>query len=1371
MSCPRLFRAWLFAFAATVLFLLLSPTHAAQARTLAVEPPGDIYCRPNGFQTDEVTVHWKETNSDSGDYKVYRQDIATGDPTVWTELTTIAAADCEDDKCSYIDPNASNATIFRYKVEAIIGNDSVDSLVCREPRFLDDPDGNFRAFYRILECPDINGKQVCAQNTNDDTNQHAIDMAATVQDYLEAYMALNFKDVATYGGDKPYPLDLLPCNNGCQGGSGIQIPPANMEGANYNPNTGGGTPYEIFVMGHELFHQLQGAYGGGKADPFYKWLIEGQARSNEDKTCIFNQVQCDLWDLGDLTYYEGQARSYLGKPEQSLMEASYNAALWWTYVLEQFGTSTAEPPRGMDFMLAFWEQNEANKAADNAKDGIGTLNDTIINNTASPRRFKDIFQDFAVANYAKDYIQNPVPNNLLKYNYIDEEGYPGGTYGVVKKTLTGTLELDQSIFNPAVSVQAWGARYFEVDPDPAIPVINIEVEALPGTPHELYFHVLAIKNGDIVDQWSGSGTSYAESISNAPDYDRIALVVAAMGQAVNFQYGINLADGLFILHPNAQFMAQAGEAASPKKVIVELTVIDENQEPIPDLDTSTFSITVGGVQVNPPLNPGDEAIIASTFVAGQYWVVIRAPANPGCDPCDLTVAWEGYSDTEPDAIDYGPQPAVDNMIVIDRSGSMAGAKIEAAKDAAQLYVDAYDTGDRIGVYSFNDAANLEFDLDEWDAGSRTAAQTAIENMDPPAGNTAIGAGLRAGNQALADQDDPNEAWAMVLLSDGHDTVGDTNDHLPKYIEEYNAAVDDGLQVPVIHVVAVGDDADGVQLEKLTAAANGLFQFLPEGAAAAEAGAVNALSPGLAEIYRVFAEDINDEQQVYAKQFKLAPSSQPVVNNILVDNSASEAIFVAQFVLNGSSSPPSIFLRDPANPGVNVPPTLTTTGHRVWRIPSPTAGIWTLTVRGCPLCDDLVEASLISDLVLEPFLGLPPEERIAGKPMPILALLADVDPITGATMTATSERTGEVVAMHDDGLHGDGAANDGFYGGVLLNTNQAGGYPVIIDANGNSPFAGAFVRRARISFFMAGDGDDDEDRIPNWWEDFYPCVDSKVNDAGKDPDQDKLPNAQEYFRKTNPCDWDTDDGGQGDGSEVGQQKNPRFAPDDGTVFVPSFKAWPSVASVIIRFGPLPTGAQAALYRGASAAGDFARIVDNVDPSGVALDPGRPNDVPVCYYLEITQAEAKALTPISCTTPKVDPHPPHGFVALARTVEAAQLLEARRVRSAQVTLLLDASDIAAEEEHVPFEGDQLLPGAQESGVAEMRISNRADFEDAAYVPYQPSVPWTLAPRPDGLATVFVQFKDAAGNESDVFATSVFVDPDAPLPVDIYLPAIQR
>jgi len=63
-------------------------------------------------------------------------------------------------------------------------------------------------------------------------------------------------------------------------------------------------------------------------------------------------------------------------------------------------------------------------------------------------------------------------------------------------------------------------------------------------------------------------------------------------------------------------------------------------------------------------------------------------------------------------------------------------------------------------------------------------------------------------------------------------------------------------------------------------------------------------------------------------------------------------------------------------------------------------------------------------------------------------------------------------------------------------------------------------------FTDSDGDD----LPDIYEEQYWCLDSGTSDAGADPDYDYLSNLEEFGFETNPCDGDTDGGGDNDGSE-------------------------------------------------------------------------------------------------------------------------------------------------------------------------------------------------------------------------------------------------
>ena len=80
-----------------------------------------------------------------------------------------------------------------------------------------------------------------------------------------------------------------------------------------------------------------------------------------------------------------------------------------------------------------------------------------------------------------------------------------------------------------------------------------------------------------------------------------------------------------------------------------------------------------------------------------------------------------------------------------------------------------------------------------------------------------------------------------------------------------------------------------------------------------------------------------------------------------------------------------------------------------------------------------------------------------------------------------------------------------------------------------------------------DDDDDNDGMPDWWEEKYHLNPHNPSDANKDYDNDGLTNYQEYLNHTNPWKWDTDGDGLSDGYEVSIGLNPLSKDTDGDGF--------------------------------------------------------------------------------------------------------------------------------------------------------------------------------------------------------------------------------
>jgi PKD repeat protein len=137
--------------------------------------------------------------------------------------------------------------------------------------------------------------------------------------------------------------------------------------------------------------------------------------------------------------------------------------------------------------------------------------------------------------------------------------------------------------------------------------------------------------------------------------------------------------------------------------------------------------------------------------------------NPNCGMAavNLTVTGAG----EP----TGGRFPVDVMLIIDRSGSMEGVKMAAAKDAAQDFIDLLDSDlDRVGLVSYSGNGGWYYGtstLDEHLTNSFNDVKDAIDDM-VAYGATCIACGLKLANDEFSLNGRADAVWVEILLTDG-----------------------------------------------------------------------------------------------------------------------------------------------------------------------------------------------------------------------------------------------------------------------------------------------------------------------------------------------------------------------------------------------------------------------------------------------------------------------------------------------------------------------------------------------------------------------------------------------------------------------------
>ncbi|MFU8773136.1 MAG: hypothetical protein ACNA8H_12035, partial [Anaerolineales bacterium] len=468
---------------------------------------------------------------------------------------------------------------------------------------------------------------------------------------------------------------------------------------------------------------------------------------------------------------------------------------------------------------------------------------------------------------------------------------------------------------------------------------------------------------------------------------------------------------------------------------------------------------------------------------------------------------------------------------------------------------------------------------------------------------------------------------------------------------------------------------------------------------------------------------------------------------------------------------------PISPPITIPPNWDVRNspyHDVLYVSNPEPGEWQIRTRmqyilcmqsadqqdepGLPaqLEGNFLQAGkVLSTIKVDGQILLENNQGRVGDPVPLLGtVLTRAGAAPGALVLALVERPGgdsHVLWLRDNGQFGDGAVADGIYGNTYTKAVIGGAYNVTIGAIGPDPFNPdqLLVRFWKGSFYMEGIGpkdDLDDDRIPDWWERQYPCMDPEKFDANVDYDQDGLTNWQEWLNGTDPCNPDTDGGGELDGSEVAGGRNPHWHSDD---IVPPIENWfarPLNQAILIRW---------------SKPNDYTRMLISIrfpdgntethdgGTSGTFIIP-LPNNIVYAVTLRGQTPDGMgAPTKPILVEPRIDPDPPSGDILINYGVDTTT--------SRNVELLVVASDEPVEGPISLLGGALNVPAAINnavSGEVEMRFRNEITGAWSEWQPYTKFVPWTLSHhcRSGTVCTVYGQFRDAAMNESVLVADSI-------------------
>jgi Ca-activated chloride channel family protein len=170
---------------------------------------------------------------------------------------------------------------------------------------------------------------------------------------------------------------------------------------------------------------------------------------------------------------------------------------------------------------------------------------------------------------------------------------------------------------------------------------------------------------------------------------------------------------------------------------------------------------------------------------------------------------------------------VNAVLIIDRSGSMSGPKMERAKEAARALIEALGPKDRFAIVDFSDAARVLVQSTEATREAKAQAMAMIARVQAM-GGTNLSAAFDAAGPQLSEGRQRGRVDKLFVASDGQANQGifARPALLRLALERFGSAT--------VSTFGIGEDYDEQFMTRLAVQAGGRARYVSDGAMLAQA---------------------------------------------------------------------------------------------------------------------------------------------------------------------------------------------------------------------------------------------------------------------------------------------------------------------------------------------------------------------------------------------------------------------------------------------------------------------------------------------------------------------------------------------------------